>query len=114
MYIAIRLRGHAGTNQDTDETMDFLGLKAPNNCVVVEENAVMKGMLHKAKDYIAWGEADEKTVKQLRAIAKDKDGKIIIRFSPPSKGFKNLKEHYPKGALGYYGKKINDFVQIFI
>lgn len=111
MYIAIRLRGHAGVKSDIEETMLLLGLKAPNNCVIIPENAVNKGMLAKAKDYIAWGEADEKTVVSLNV--KDKDAKTIIRFSPPSKGFRSLKLHYPRGNLGYHGKAINEFLQTY-
>ncbi|MBI3413091.1 MAG: uL30 family ribosomal protein [Candidatus Aenigmarchaeota archaeon] len=109
MYIAIRLRGHAGVKSDIEETMLLLGLKTPNNCVIIPENAVNKGMLTKAKDYVAWGEADEKTITELKI--KDKESRTVIRFSPPSKGFRSLKLHYPKGDLGYRGKAINGFLQ---
>ena|SRR3989338_1091263 len=111
MYIAIRLRGHAGVNGDIEETMLLLGLKTPNNCVVIPENAVNKGMLAKVKDYVAWGEADEKTIAELKI--KDKESRTVIRFSPPSKGFRSLKLHYPKGDLGYRGKAINEFLQTY-
>ncbi|MBI4177061.1 MAG: uL30 family ribosomal protein [Candidatus Aenigmarchaeota archaeon] len=111
MYIAIRLRGHAGVKGDIEETMMLLGLKAPNTCVVIPENAVNKGMLAKVKDYVAWGEADEKTISGLKIT--DKDSKVAIRFNPPSKGFRSLKMHYPKGDLGYRGKAINEFLQTF-
>lgn len=106
MYIAVRLRGHAGVKGDIEETMTLLGLKAPNTCVVIPENAVNKGMLVKAKDYIAWGEADEKTISELEF--KDK---AVIKFNPPSKGFRSLKQHYPKGDLGYRGKAIGEFLK---
>lgn len=31
----------------------------------------------------------------------------FFRLTPPSKGFKSVREHYPKGDLGYRGKEIN-------
>ncbi len=111
MYIAVRLRGHAGVKGDIEETMSLLGLKAVNTCVIIPENVVNRGMLDKVKDYVAWGEVDEKTAGAFGM--KEKDAKTILHFSPPSKGFRSLKLHYPKGDLGYRGKAIGEFVQTF-
>ena len=33
--------------------------------------------------------------------------KPFFRLTPPSKGFKSVKLHYPRGDLGYRGKEIN-------
>ncbi|MBI1972300.1 MAG: uL30 family ribosomal protein [Candidatus Aenigmarchaeota archaeon] len=111
MYVAVRLRGHVGVNSDIEKTMALLGLKTPNTCVVIPENAVSRGMLDKVKDYVAWGEADDKTVAFFNI--KDQNAKTIIRFGPPSKGFRSLKLHYPKGDLGYHGKAISEFLKIY-
>src|SRR3989338_8015294 len=125
MYIAVRLRGHAGVNSDIEETMGLLGLNAPNTCIIIVENAVNKGMLQKAKDYVAWGEADESILKSgifakkvdpkglANVTAKYSGERIVVRFSPPSKGFKSLKLHHPKGDLGYHGKEIAEFIKIY-
>jgi len=41
--------------------------------------------------------------------------KPYFRLSPPSKGFKgSIKQHYPKGALGYRKEKINDLLKRMI
>jgi large subunit ribosomal protein L30 len=37
--------------------------------------------------------------------------KPVFRLTPPSKGFKSVKEAYPKGDLGYRGKEINELVE---
>ncbi|MCS7106175.1 MAG: 50S ribosomal protein L30 [Candidatus Aenigmarchaeota archaeon] len=37
--------------------------------------------------------------------------KPVFRLTPPSKGFKSIKEHYPKGDLGYRGKEINELLK---
>lgn len=38
----------------------------------------------------------------------------VFRLTPPSKGFKSIKEHYPKGDLGYRGKEINELLKRMI
>jgi large subunit ribosomal protein L30 len=38
----------------------------------------------------------------------------VFRLTPPSKGFKSIKEHYPKGDLGYRGKEINELLERMI
>jgi large subunit ribosomal protein L30 len=40
--------------------------------------------------------------------------KPVFRLTPPSKGFKSIKEHYPKGDLGYRGKEINELLEKMI
>lgn len=40
--------------------------------------------------------------------------KPVFRLTPPSKGFKSVKEHYPKGDLGYRGKEINELIERMI
>lgn len=35
----------------------------------------------------------------------------VIRLSPPSKGFKSTKSHYPEGDLGYRGNAINGLLE---
>ena len=38
----------------------------------------------------------------------------VFRLTPPSKGFKSVKEHYPQGDLGYRGEKINELLERMI
>lgn len=35
----------------------------------------------------------------------------ILRLTPPSKGFKSTKSHYPEGDLGYRGNAINSLLE---
>jgi len=37
-----------------------------------------------------------------------------FRLRPPSKGLKSIKEHWPKGDLGYRGKEINELLRRMI
>ena len=74
---------------------------------------------------------DEKTLKEItnfssfeefanallegRVKIKDfKEFNPTFRLSPPSKGFKSVKIPYPKGDLGYRGKKINELLKRMI
>ncbi|MEM7821200.1 MAG: 50S ribosomal protein L30 [Candidatus Aenigmatarchaeota archaeon] len=43
-----------------------------------------------------------------------KNLKPVFRLTPPSKGFKSLKEFYPKGDIGYRGKEINELLRRMI
>jgi large subunit ribosomal protein L30 len=40
--------------------------------------------------------------------------KPVFRLTPPKKGHKSVKEHYPRGSLGYWGNKINDLLKRMI
>jgi large subunit ribosomal protein L30 len=37
--------------------------------------------------------------------------KLTFRLTPPSGGFKSVREHWPRGDLGYRGKKINELLE---
>lgn len=38
----------------------------------------------------------------------------FFRLTPPSNGFKAVREHYPKGDLGYRGKEVNELLMRMI
>jgi large subunit ribosomal protein L30 len=38
----------------------------------------------------------------------------FFRLTPPSKGLKSIKTHWPKGDLGYRGKEINELLRRMI
>ncbi len=45
---------------------------------------------------------------------KDLNVEKTFRLTPPSKGLKSVKQHYPKGDLGYRGKEINKLLSRMI
>lgn len=63
--VVLRVRGRAHVRRQIADTLRLLNLTRKNHCTIVPENAEYKGMIMKAKDYIAWGPADEKTVARL-------------------------------------------------
>ncbi len=141
MFVVIRIRGPAKTDKRIADTLKMLRLNRTNHCVLVSENPTFEGMFKKAKNWITWGQIDDKTLEKLvfkrgrlegnkrvdQKKAKDIAKKIvknqslnglkikpIFRLSPPSKGHKSVKLSYPKGALGPRGDKINELIKRMI
>lgn len=141
MYAVVRIRGTVNVKKEVEDTMKMIRLGRNMHCVVLKKADNTKGTLQKAKDLITWGEIDDKILKQLvekrgRKLGNNKltkeevdntiknlkeKGKVpegikpVFRLTPPSKGFKHsVKQHYPKGELGYRGEKINDLLKRMI
>ena len=141
MYAAIRIRGSVDLKKDIEDTLAMLRLNRKMHCVLIKENDVMKGMLQKVRNWITWGEVDDEILKSLirKRGRKLGDAKLneqeteeifkkiketekipeeikpVFRLTPPSKGFKeSIKQHYPKGELGYRGKEINELLKRMI
>ena len=108
--LILRVRGTQGVRRDVRDTLAQFKLTRKNHCVLVEEKPHLKGMLVLARDYVTWGEPSEET---LAALAKK--GKPPYRLHPPVKGFGgSIKSHYPEGALGYRGEKINELIKAML
>ncbi len=141
MYAVIRIRGSVGLKKDVKDTFSMLRLHRKMHCAVLKETDSIKGMLKKVRSWITWGEIDDNILKYLiekrgrrpgnKRLKKEeveeifnkikesekipKEIKPIFRLTPPSKGFKkSIKQHYPKGELGYRGKKINELLKRMI
>ncbi|MGC8608253.1 MAG: 50S ribosomal protein L30 [Thermoplasmata archaeon] len=65
MLAIIRIRGDTGVKEDINRTAELLRLNRINHLVLVDDNAVTRGMLQKVKDYVTWGEIDSDTLEIL-------------------------------------------------
>jgi len=114
MICVIRIHGDVGLNQDVVETFKRLRLRRKYSCVIIKPTKENMGMVKKLRNFVAYGELDEGTYKELvkERGKKDKEGKLkpFFRLHPPRKGI-NSKLHYPKGVLGDHDKKINELVR---
>ena len=114
MICVIRIRGQVGVKKEIIETLNRLRLRKKYACVVIKSEKKNQELVKRLRDFIAYGELDEETYKELvnKRGKKDKDGKLkpFFRLHPPRKGIKS-KLHFPKGALGDHGKKINELVK---
>ena len=142
LFVVVMVRGVVGTNRKLKDTLMMLRLHRINHCVIVPKNQNYDGMLHKARDFITWGEIDKETLEKLiskrgrftgdkrvsdlnyaKELAqfilsgkpvKETGIKPVFRLSPPSKGYKSTKALYPKGSLGYRGERINELIKRMI
>ncbi len=61
----VRIRGRTHINSQIEDTLRSLGLTRKNNAIILQADASGSGMIKKVKDYITWGEVDEKTIVSL-------------------------------------------------
>jgi len=137
MLAIVRIRGSVNARPDSLHTLKLLKLTRPNHCVVYPKEKSIEGMLHAVDKFVTWGEITDETMEKMiykrgrlpgdkrvekkdaKAIAKkikDKKAEIkpVFRLSPPSGGFRSVKEFYPRGDAGNRGEKINDLLKRMI
>ena len=109
----IRISGQVGLRKEIIETFHRLRLRK-YVCVLLEPTKVNLGMIKVLRDFVAFGEINEETKKELikQRGKKDKDGKLkpFFRLHPPRKGIKS-KFHFPKGVLGNNKEGINKLIE---
>ncbi len=89
VFAVVRVRGTVNIKPDIKRTLQLLQLTRINHCVLVKENANMKGMLQVAKDYVTWGEVDKDNLSKL------------IRARGKLAGDKEITEEYIKSATSH-------------
>jgi large subunit ribosomal protein L30 len=109
MYAIVRVRGYVKVNKDIEHTMKLLNLTRVNHCVIYQETEKIKGMIHKARGYLTYGEISKEVLKKMllkRALVYDERGKGH-KFSEIYKEAKEqeiiIEEIYSSK------KKLNDF-----
>jgi len=88
LYAIIRLRGIPDTPYDIEYTLRLLRLVRKHHCVLYPDKPSIKGMLHKVKDWVTWGEIDRDTLVLLLR----KRGRVV--------GGKPLTDEFVKQRLG--------------
>lgn len=126
----VRIRGRAGVMNKIAETLERLRLKRVNNCVVVKATKSYAGMIKRCSNYIAYGEIDEQTLKNLlnknsiklepnevleEGISKELRDTLPFKLHPPRHGYKSIKHGVNQGgSLGYMGPQINELIKRMI
>lgn len=108
----ILLRGLIGVGKEVKDTLQMLNLQKKFSATIIEETPVTKGMLHKCKDYVTYGEVSEETIKELNEKRPTKTKYYSLH--PPRGGFEKngtKKSFAEKGSLGNRGEKINDLIK---
>ncbi len=124
----VRIRGEVDVRKTIKDTLSMLGLRHANWVTIVDDNPVSMGMVKKVKDFVTWGEIDEKTFIAIitkwgrkvgdKPLAADEAKKFssefltgkttfkkaglksYIRLHPPSKGHSRggIKKHLSVGG----------------
>ena len=115
-YAAVRVRGIINIKPDIKKTLELLNLTRANHCVIIDESKTTKGMLQVVKDYITWGEVDNKTIKNLISkrgrITGDKEvTDSLIKSSTSYANIEKLSDAIAKDKFKY--KEIPDIKPIF-
>lgn len=127
LVAVVRIRGRVNVRSDITETLNRLHLKRVNNCAIIKQTPSLHGMIHKAENYVAYGEIDEPTLtKLLTKYAPDVTAKDVLagkfdaakmkelmpfRLHPPRHGYKSTKLSIKNGGdLGYNGAAINKLI----
>ena len=85
MICVIRIAGRVKLNKKVKESLDRLRLEKKYSCVVLEPTKDNIGMINAVKDFVAFGEINDDTYKQLLEKRKTKI-KNFFRLHPPRGG----------------------------
>jgi len=80
----VRIRGRIKVKSGINDTMKMLNLTRQNHCVIYKDSKSLRGMLHKIKDYVTYGEINKDTLmkllkKRLRLVGNKKVDDNILK-----------------------------------
>lgn len=89
----IRIVGRVDITPKVKTTLELLRLRRVNNCVVHAETSTLRGMIKHIKDFVTYGEIDEKTFVELfKKRARKGRGKPIDEAYIKTLKAKNIEE----------------------
>ncbi|MFW9949912.1 MAG: 50S ribosomal protein L30 [Candidatus Thorarchaeota archaeon] len=118
LHFAIRIRGAPGMKRSIIDTLKMLRLHKINHGVLIWTDQSYNGMLQKCKDYIAFGEIDEKTlVRLLRVRGRVEGNKPLtdehIKNLTEYKNIKELAKALLNGKIKYNSRDIMNIKPVF-
>lgn len=118
LYFAIRIRGAPGMKRTILDTLKMLRMFKVNHGVLIWGEKSYLGMLNKCKDYIAFGEIDEKTLTRLlRTRGRIEGNKPLtdehIKNLTDYKNIKELTKALLKGDIQYRTRDIYKIKPVF-
>jgi len=87
----VRIRGLVHIRTGVYDCFKSMGLTRKNHCTIIPDTKEYQGMIFKVKDYVSWGEIDDKTATLLLKTR----GRIV--------GDKKLTDQYVKDNSKYSG-----------
>ena len=115
MIVVIRIKGQIGIDRRVDETLYRLRIRKKYACVVLKPTKENLGMIKKVSDFVAYGDIDDATYKELvEKRGKKVNGKLKPFFClHPPRGGMETKKHFgvKRGVLGNNKDKINELIR---
>jgi len=118
LYFAIRIRGAPGMRRKILDTLKMLRMHKVNHGVLIWGTKSYRGMLIKCKDYITYGEIDDKTlVRLLRVRGRVEGNKPLteehLKNLTDFKTFNALSKALHNGEIQYREKDIYKIKPVF-
>jgi large subunit ribosomal protein L30 len=118
LIFAVRIRGSPGMKRKILDTLKMLKMHKVNHGVLVWGTSSFKGMLRKCKDYISYGEIDEKTLIRLLRVRGKVEGnhpltEEHIKNLTSYKNFRELAKALLSGEIHYKEKDIYKIKPVF-
>jgi large subunit ribosomal protein L30 len=95
----VLIRGTVNLSPDVRKTLELLRLKNKHVCVVVDDNKVNRGMLQRVKDYVTYGEIDEKFYKEMLDKRAEMFGKLKVSESKEKVDTAKIAKDYFAGSI---------------
>ena len=118
LYFAVRIRGAPGMKRVILDTLKMLRMHKVNHGVLIWGDISYMGMLNKCKDYIAYGEIDEKALlRLLRARGKVEGNKPLtdehIKNLTKYKNMKEFSKALLSGEIRYRTQDVYKIKPVF-
>ena len=118
LHFAIRIRGAPGMKRTILDSLKMLRMHKVNHGVLIWGEKSYLGMLNKCKDYIAYGEIDEKTLlRLLRTRGKVEGNKPLtdehIKHLTKYKDMKEFSKALLSGEIKYRAKDVYKIKPVF-
>ena len=118
LYFAVRIRGSPGMKRKILDTLKMLRMHKVNHGVLIWGNKSYNGMLVKCKDYIAFGEINEKTLIRLLRVRGRVEGnrpltEEHIKNLTNYKNFRDLAKALLNGEIQYKEKDLYKVKPVF-
>ena len=110
----ILVRGLMGTRGDTRDTLFMLRLRKKHACVILDDNTINRGMLAKAKNYVAFGPIKQESIDALAKARKPVDTKKpVYHLAPPKGGFERggIKKTFVQGGVLGFRKEMDTLIK---
>jgi len=108
--VIIRIRGTVNVPKYINQSLDFLRLRQKFVCIVIEDNKENLGRIKAVKDYVAFGEIDEETLRALILKRGRKEGDRPIESA--GKSIDEFVKKFLEGKAKFEDLKIKPFFRL--